>query len=268
MLILWSLVFYILNWTTEAIKWKYALYNVVPVSMAMAFKSIFKGISYGIITPNRLGEFAGRVTVLPYESRKKAVGKHVFLSFSQSLVTVFWGISAIFMSSFLQVQTFVERIYVLISNNIIALLTVIVAIAVAIYTLWTSKLVRVRILPWIKRCSPPLTEFSIYLIISQLRYLAFVAQYIILLALFDMEISSAIFWQLCIMLFLVSYIPSTFLTQLGIRGSIALFCLSPCGINPAVILLITCILWVLNAAIPALLGTNIQGQLFRKTQIA
>ncbi len=266
-LLMLSLLFYLLNWLSEAYKWKIALKPTFQMSVGMAFKSIFKGITYGIATPNRIGEFAGRVTVLPFELRKYAIGKHMILSVSQSVVTVTWGLVALFFSPYLQLDLLKAISSFLYTNPMVSL--AIFMLSILSFSFWTkSKWFDKQILTRIKKIIPSVKEFLIYLSISQFRYLAFLAQYMTLLAIFDIPFSFLLMWHISLMLLLITYVPSTFLTQLGIRGSIALFCLSPFGISPLVILLVTSILWLINAAVPALLGISIKGQLFRKTQLA
>ena len=52
----------------------------------------------------------------------------------------------------------------------------------------------------------------------------------------------------------MAVVPSIALSELTVRGSVALYFLSPAAANPAAILAATSVLWLINLAIPAILG--------------
>ena len=58
---LYALVLVFFNWGFEAIKWKYMIKKIEYITFSVALKSVFAGVSTGIFTPNRVGEFAGKV---------------------------------------------------------------------------------------------------------------------------------------------------------------------------------------------------------------
>ena len=70
--LLTQVVFYIalvfllmlLNWLIETWKWKLAIRKVQQVSLLKAFKAVLSGVSFSTTTPNRVGEYAGRVLFL------------------------------------------------------------------------------------------------------------------------------------------------------------------------------------------------------------
>ena len=52
----------------------------------------------------------------------------------------------------------------------------------------------------------------------------------------------------------MAVVPSIALSELTVRGSVALYFLSPAAANPAGILAATSVLWMINLAFPAILG--------------
>lgn len=54
-----------LNWAIETAKWQLLLSGTVSQSFGDALKSVLAGLNTGFVTPNRIGEFAGRILLLP-----------------------------------------------------------------------------------------------------------------------------------------------------------------------------------------------------------
>jgi hypothetical protein len=93
------------------------------------------------------------------------------------------------------------------------------------------------------------------LIFSQLRYIVFFSQYFFLLKVFNVNISleNAFSAVSLSYLFLFS-IPGIALAEPGIRGSLALFFIGFFSDNDFGILSASLTLWILNLAIPSLIG--------------
>ena len=87
------------------------------------------------------------------------------------------------------------------------------------------------------------------------RYLIFTTQFFILLQLFDVQIlyTDAIILIMS-MLFVVSVIPTIAITEIGVRGSVALALFGLVSANAVGILSATFVLWIINLLIPSLIG--------------
>ena len=66
-----SLVF--VNWGIEARKWQVLLRTLQPVSFFTAYKSVLSGVTLSINTPNRIGEYGGRILYVQEGKRIKAI---------------------------------------------------------------------------------------------------------------------------------------------------------------------------------------------------
>jgi len=84
----------LLNWGIEAVKWQMLVKPVQPQSFFEALATVLSGVSVAIITPARLGEFAGRIVRLKPELRFQGFVCSVTGSISQLSVTLLAGISA------------------------------------------------------------------------------------------------------------------------------------------------------------------------------
>src|SRR5690606_3920901 len=60
------------NWLLEAVKWRFLCRYIERISFWKAIQSVFCGLTWAVFTPNRIGEFGGRVLFL--KPRKRVFG--------------------------------------------------------------------------------------------------------------------------------------------------------------------------------------------------
>ena len=99
-------------------------------------------------------------------------------------------------------------------------------------------------------------ELMIVFLLSTFRYITFSTQFFILLKLFAVDISyfDAIVLSM-VMLLAISVIPTITISEIGVRGSVALYLFSLVSANAIGILSATFLLWFINLLIPAIIGT-------------
>ena len=79
------------NWFLETAKWKLLLEYISPTGWLRCLRSVLSGVTVSILTPNRIGEFAGRVLHLEKGVRVKAAIASVIGSMNQLLITILAG---------------------------------------------------------------------------------------------------------------------------------------------------------------------------------
>lgn len=252
------------NWYFEAVKWQKLVANYTKIDFIQSFKAVLAGISTGIFTPNRIGEFAGR----PYFTDKEKITSGVFAGFagslSQSLITGLMGILALnfyLLSS--QNHFFTDIKYLLIVLFFSLLLLSLFAYLFFHLEVFT---VLIRYLSFLKKYEDELLFLSNYskkellriLLLSFSRYLIFFSQFYILLRVFgvDIRLFEAFIAIPLVYLFLFS-IPTIAFSELGIRGSLSLFFIGFYSLNNLGIIMASTVLWILNLAVPAVTGTII-----------
>ena len=91
----WNLVAVILlmivNWSFEAIKWKISVKDIQQVSFFKALKAVLSGVSFSVSTPNRVGEYLGRVLYMDDGNRLKTISITIVGSISQLIITLLMG---------------------------------------------------------------------------------------------------------------------------------------------------------------------------------
>ena len=75
------------NWFLEALKWRYVTKNLINITLWEAIEAVFCGLTWAVTTPNRLGEYGGRVMFLPNRKRIPGIFAMSVGSFSQGTVT-------------------------------------------------------------------------------------------------------------------------------------------------------------------------------------
>jgi len=258
------------NWGIETYKWKYLIGKIENVPFAKALVAVLSGITVSVFTPNRVGEYAGRVFVLEKASRWEGVFVTIVGSLSQLLVTLLAGsVSFIF---------FVDR-YIDFSDNpgyyFYALVFIIIILIVLLIFMFFNVSFLTGIinrLPWkLKKIKQYGNVFSLYsgkellivLLLSTARYLVFVTQFYLVLTAFGVCIPYCQAFILVSMIYLVmAAIPINALVELGIRVSASLYFIGiyytslhyPADVYKLEITTASSVLWLINLAFPALLG--------------
>ncbi len=248
-----------INWSVEAMKWKMMISKIQHISFLKSLEAVFSGLTISFFTPNRIGEYAGRVFHLDTADRIKATLITVIENLSQLLVTMVAGSVGLlfYLRFFVHINTYffvgtIVLVAVFISGCVLAFLNVSFLEIVLRKFRWAKS--------WLKY-----TEvFSYYsyrellnvVVLAAIRYFMFTAQFYFLLHVFRIEVSYPVAMILISMIyFLMSLIPTIALTELGVRGAVATFFLGQVTDHTLGILNSTLSLWLINLVIPALIGT-------------
>ena len=271
------------NWCIETIKWRFLIAKVEQIGFFKALQAVLAGVSISSFTPNRIGEYFGRAFVLK-KSRIEGILITLVGSMSQLLVTVIAGTISmlIFIPGWLVGTPF--RHGFLYTGTIIFVLTLDIVLLALFFNLsflgrFKKQIIRKRF----KRIRKFFRIFAFYhnrelatvLILSLARYFVFSTQFFLLFRLFDVEISYGNALVLISLIYLVmAVIPTIALTELGIRGSVALYFFGLYFGHPytgddaykAGVFAASTLLWMINLGIPALIGTIFlfRLQFFRK----
>jgi uncharacterized membrane protein YbhN (UPF0104 family) len=262
-LLLFCFVLMFLNWGLEAAKWKLLIATYEELSWMQSLQSIFAGISISIFTPNRIGEFTGRIFFLKKANRLTASIRSIAGSAIQLGVTMISGIAGVWIY-IRNGYHWKVPLYSIIDHQqkfvfaLILVITLVVAMAMLRLFFFTKLKEQVREIRKVKQ-----TEWFLVLLLSIARYIVFTLQYYLLILAFGVNIG---FIQACVLItiifFITSVIPSFALTEIVVRSAVAVYLFSV--LDPAQPLFITSaslMLWVINLAIPALIGTTFMSKL-------
>ena len=85
------IILMIINWSIEAWKWKISIEKVQPVSFSRSFRAVLSGVSFSVSTPNRIGEYLGRILYMEEGNRLRVISLTIVSSISQLIITLVAG---------------------------------------------------------------------------------------------------------------------------------------------------------------------------------
>jgi hypothetical protein len=251
------------NWGLEAAKWRHLVAPLEPMGLPKAVRATLAGTTAGLITPNRTGEPVGRVLFLSPEHRWQGGAATMLGSLAQLTTTVVLGGMAFVLGWFLSAP----------GAGILGAWTGPVAVlaglagAGSLLLFFRPHLLHQAVLklPVLKRLGPSTAvlggysfrTLAVVLLLSVVRYAVFAGQYVLLLAVIaEVELRDAVLVVPMIYL-MTTLLPTMLLTDLGVRGSVAVALVSPLGAAAAAVLLASIGIWLVNIALPAAVGAVI-----------
>lgn len=255
------LVFFLMlvNWTLEAAKWKFLVKKIQPISSWRAIESVFCGLTLAVFTPNRIGEYGGRVFFL--SPRKRILGAIAMAvgAIGQMVITNILGAIAIlwFIYQYVEINIWV---YFLLSmlGLIYCLFFLLLYFNIGFLLNFLSGF---KILNSFKKFFKvlgryELKELSTVFVYSVLRFIVFTSQYCLIISLLIPEIPLfSMVLMIFILFFIQSALPSLDLLDVGVRTMTSTYFFSFITDQDVAIMASTASIWLINLIIPAILGS-------------
>ena len=248
-----------LNWFLEALKWKFLVQRIERISTWKAVESVFCGLTLAVFTPNRIGEYGGRIFFL--SPRKRIIGAIAMGvgAIGQMVITNILGSLALlwFAGKFLNLN-------ILLYYSFSFLVFVFCGFFLLFYfnIRWLEGLLmRIRFLkPFHKFFSilgrykkKELWQVFVYCIG---RFAVFTTQYCLIIHLLVPEIQLFdMVMMIFILFFIQSALPSLDLLDIGVRSMTATYLFSFVAHHDIAIMAATACIWLVNLIIPAILGS-------------
>jgi hypothetical protein len=245
-----------LNWSLEAIKWRYLAQKLECISFGQALQGVITGVTMGFVTPHSLGDYAARIWSLSNTERLKSIGA-IFLSrISQFYITLYFGTISLVFYVYRVIQAqwagYDVLIYFTAFYNVVFILLFIYH--QKIFKTIASWPALARIVPYFEIITHyRFREINYVLALSLLRYLVFLLQFVLLLYFFEISLS---WWLLSLGVTFVFFIKSvlpTFL-DLGVREMASVVFFGVFIQKHDFIIFASLTLWLLNLVIPSLVG--------------
>lgn len=252
------LLLMLVNWLLESFKWRYLTRKLQKISAWGAIEAVFCGLTWAIFTPNRLGEYAGRVLFLPNRKRIHGVFAMAVGSFGQNVITNVVGLSAglWFWASFFHINIW---IYLAIAAGAVGFM--IFLLIFFFHIKWLVDLLD-RI-PYIKkfhrffdimgRYTKP--ELITIMGFSLARFAVFSFQYYLVIHLLIPGIPVFPMMMMVFVLFFVqSALPSLDIVDVAVRNGTAAYLFGYIVQQPVAVMAAVSSIWFINLIIPAILG--------------
>jgi Lysylphosphatidylglycerol synthase TM region len=259
-----ALCLVLVNWGLEARKWQVLLQPIESIRFLQSFKAILSGVAFSINTPNRIGEYGGRVLYVKEGHRWEAVSLTIIGSLSQLIITLLMGMGGVLFLVTNDLLSKSTQSYSLWLRVLFFGTAVVHAVLLLLYfrlgwmVNWLEKIPKLpsffKHLAVIEKI--PVMVLLRVLSLSGVRYSVFVIQYILLLQLFNVDITiPQAFWLVAVLYLVLATIPSIALAEIGIRGKVSLLLFGMLSANNEGILLSAGIIWFINLVLPALAGS-------------
>lgn len=247
-----SLTFF--NIYCESQKWR-QLVSSELVGIKAAYTQVVAGLCSGFLTPNRVGEFAGRRYMMPHGEKHKAFLVTLAGSGLQGGVTALFGLVGLIYFPLRPVQggyAFSDWTYLGLGAF---------GLLIFIYVLYKKpnnyqgllrSLAHLRELPGANILSAGFW--------AVLRYVIFSTQFVLALLLlgFNGEVAMC-YAGVFLLYFCQSYIPGAAFGELGVRELLAVVIFGPWMPNPLLAALAGFIVWAANIGLPVLIGSALYG---------
>ena len=247
------LILSLFNWFFEILKWKTLVGYIKNISFKNALEQSLGALTASLFTPNRIGEYGAKAFYFDTSKRKQVMLLNLLSNMMQMTTTVLFGIVGLWL---MHSKYQVDISYVKISRLLILILVI------AAFTTLGLKQNRFRIkgfsLEKLKAfiINLPKQIFFSAFGLSVLRYLIFSFQFYFLLQIFGVSVS---YYHAMIVItslyLLASIIPSIFIFDVVIKGSVAVYLFGVVGINEFTILSVITIMWLLNFVLPSIFGS-------------
>lgn len=244
-----------LNWGFESIKWYLLVNTVEKMSFSKAFTAVLSGVSTGMVTPNRLGNFIGRVAFMKSDNRFQGTLLTFVGNIAQFTVTIACGLLALIGLYSFQNELAMTWIYVLGFFGLTLGLLLYFNLGILNNRIFLNYLpLKTRdVLANVDDISMRMKVEILFF--SLMRYVVFTVQYVLIVYAFKTDISvMELFLHINVVYLVMTLIPALFFGKLFVREAAAVLVLGWMGVHLAIILTSGFILWLFNLALPALLG--------------
>ncbi len=255
------------NWGVESVKWQYLMQKVENIRLWTALKAVFVGMAISIFTPNRVGDYLGRVFILSRGDRLDGIVATIVGNLAQLLVTLVMGsFGLIFFAN--EINTSLLHLN---EGGVIALKILAILIDIGILYIYFNtaylehafmqrfKLHRypvVKHLHMLGRFSKP--DLAKILLMSFGRYMIYATQYYLLFKAFGMPLQYGEGLLLVsVLFFTLTIVPTVAVAELGVRGVLSVYVvewLFANSIGSVPLIAASSALWMINIALPALIG--------------
>jgi hypothetical protein len=242
-----------LNWFFEILKWQNLVQIINDISFLDATKQSLAALAASLFTPNRIGDYAAKAIYYKASDRSKIMLLNLMSHMMQMSVTTVFGIIGLIFF----ICTYNPEISYYKLGRVIIIL--VIALSFTMFgtkqnTFTVKGFSLKKIIGFIKGISR--TTHLKNAFYSVIRYFVFSFQFFVLLKIFGVDV---FYFNAMVvittMYLLASIIPSVFIFDVIVKGSVALYIFDMVGVNDLTVLSIMTLMWIMNFVIPSIAGS-------------
>lgn len=259
-LLLLAVALVFLNWSLETIKWQYLIKKIELIPFLKAYSAIMTGVAVSLFTPNRVGEFAGRLLFLKNKLDTRVVALTVVGNMSQLFMTLILGLPGFYyIVNFYNPDFFQSKYWLSVGLLLLPLVYLIL--------FWKAPVFLIKIREYFSenKMVLKLAEAGFMLsrrdllkvsALSFIRYGVFAFQYFLIVHFFKIELDfSKALLLIPAIFFIQSIIPSFAVADLGIRTTVSVWVFGNLNLaNEGSFIAASTMLWSINLLLPSVWG--------------
>lgn len=242
------------NWSLEALKWQYLSHNIIKLGFADAVKSVLSGLGLKSLIPHSFGEYSGRILQVDHSERLRLISSVWVGNTSQMAATCLFGAFGL--------TAFITHFYPGFSPYGIAISGIALTLACLYGVIQLINPLSKLVSHWkwgqylSGAAAYTLHDWVRLLFLSIIRYTTFLAQFALILYLFEPDLPLSIQLAGITWVYLIkSFAPAfNIVADLGVREFAALSFFPLFGADPSSILAASLSVWFINLFIPSLAG--------------
>lgn len=247
--VLFILFLSVLNRYLEILKWQNLAQVVQKISLKNATQQVLSALTAGIMTPNGIGEYAGKTLYFEKASAKKIVFLNLICNGIQMIWTVIFGIFGLL---------YFNAIYNVITERTVSILFgLCFSMLLILFFLKKIKIKGYSIETFIHKINEiPKSIHRKNSLLGLARFLVFSHQYYFLLLAFDVQLPYLLVMATILAVyFLASSLPTFQFLDFAVKGSIAVYFFGMLGVNEWITVFVTTLMWFLNVVLPVVIGS-------------
>ncbi len=260
------IILVLINYSLESLKWKIIQSSIQKISFWKGFKAVLSGHTIAFNSINRIGDTAGRVLHLDEGNRLKGAALSFVGSISLIIVHVLFGLAGMtyMRINILDATHSLQGLSLFWMTALMSILMIGVSLLILLYFRLSWLVQLLEKIPFVAKYrfvvehmeSLEWRFLTKVLLISAVRYVVMVLQYVLLFQVFNVTLDFLDASALVMVMFLVlAIIPSITLAELGLRGNISLQLFGMLSDNTLGIVATTVGIWVITQMIPAIIGS-------------
>lgn len=253
-----TLIFFLLsttvvNFSLETLRWQQLCSPIKKITFFDSLRSVFKGVAFGNLLSQGLGDYFGRVVSNQTSNRKMLSSAFLMGSIFQIAVSAFIGFIGVFSLS----ELFDFPVYFLQLIPVVIVLTSIVTIVFRTY-----------IFSWLNRVLPSFSSFGLVFseytnnvlakvfVLTILRYAVFIIQTsFLVLFLGDYVALYDLICLICVSFLVRTVIPRfNLIIDFGIRQYSLVYFLGYLNVESSLVVFIGVLIWFFNVLLPSVSG--------------
>ncbi|TVR79576.1 MAG: hypothetical protein EA412_06210 [Chitinophagaceae bacterium] len=250
-----------LNLYLDFSKWKIQENSLSKAIKNKMIKGYLLGLSIAVITPNRSGEFLGRLFFMPYKKRFRTIIYSLRSSWAQFIVNIVLGLFSLLLFTSAQIQLPFSLIWL---YALIILVLALVLLLFLTHEVIIRKILAYRsiavLVGYLKMSSRTFNKissllFSKLILFSLGRYLVYFIQFYFLCIIFSVNLPFYVILSGLATIFLLQmFLPVFSILEIGVKGSLALFVFYNYPEEQFYLILSLGMMWLINVFIPAISG--------------